>query len=102
MKAGSKAGCPDNRGDGDTLGRHDRELYIVQVVAGVLHVDEGGIEARQPNDLDDLRIGDPADMCAQREPAFVQYPLYPILSHLPLPWLGTILGSGVALPQERS
>jgi hypothetical protein len=28
-------------------------------------VDKGGIEARQPNDLDDLRVGDPADMRAE-------------------------------------
>jgi hypothetical protein len=97
-----EAGRPDNRGDADALSRHNRELYIVQIVGGVLHVDKGGIEAGQPDDLDDLRIGDPADMCAQREPAFAQYPFYPILSHASLPWLGTILGSGVALPQERS
>ena len=87
-----EAGCPDNRGDAGTLGRHNRELYIVQVVAGVLHVDEGGIEARQPDDLDDLRIGDPANMRAKREPAFAQYPFYPILLHASLPWFGTIWG----------
>jgi hypothetical protein len=80
-----EAGCPDNRGDAGTLGRHNRELYIVQVVAGVLHVDEGGIEASQPDDLDDLRVGDPAIMRAKRQPAFAQYPFYPILLHASLP-----------------
>jgi hypothetical protein len=34
----------------------------------VLHVDEGGIEASQPDDLDDLRVGDPANMRAKRSP----------------------------------
>ena len=76
-----EAGCADDRGDADTLGRHNRELYIVQIVGGVLHVDESGIEAREPDDLDDLRVGDPADMGAQREAAFAQYPFYPILFH---------------------
>jgi len=72
-------------GDAGTLARHNRELYIVQVVAGVLHVDEGGIEASQPDDLDDLRVGDPANMRAKRQPAFAQYPFYPILLHASLP-----------------
>src|SRR5438477_288426 len=75
----------DDRCDADTLGRHNCELHIVQIVGGVLHVDEGGVETREPDDLDDLRIGDPADMGAEREPAFTQYPLYPILLHSSLP-----------------
>jgi hypothetical protein len=66
----------------------------VQIVAGVLHVDKGGIEARQPDDLDDLRVGDPADMGAEREPAFAQYPFYPILFHAPPPVGRNHLGIG--------
>ena len=68
MKPGRSRGAHD-RGDPDALGRHNRELYIVQIVGGVLHVDKGGVEARQPDDLDDLRVGDAADMGAQCEPA---------------------------------
>jgi hypothetical protein len=66
----------------------------VQIVGGVLHVDEGGIEARQPDDLDNLRIGDPADMGAQREPAFAQYPFYPVLFHASPPVGGHHIGIG--------
>ncbi len=89
-----EAGCANNRGDRNTLGRDDRELYIVQIVGGVLHVDEGGIEARQPDDLDDLRVGDPADMGAQREPAIAQYPFYPILFHASPPVVGNHIEIG--------
>jgi len=41
----------------------------MQVEGRVLHVDKGGVEPGEANDLDDLRIGDPADMGAEREPA---------------------------------
>ena len=37
-----------DRRDPDALGRHYCELHIVQVEAGVLHVDESGIEAGEP------------------------------------------------------
>jgi len=60
----------------------------------VLHVDKGGVEARQPDDFDDLRVGDPADMGAQREPAFAQYPFYSILLHASLPLSGDHIGLG--------
>ena len=53
---------PHDRGDPDPLGGHHRGLHIVQTVAGVLHVDKGGVEPRKPDDLDYLRVGDAADM----------------------------------------
>src|SRR5580704_10205795 len=80
-----EAGGADDRRDAEALGGHHRELHVMQVVAGVLHVDECGIEASQPDDLDDLRVGDPANMRAKRQPTFAQYPFYPILLHASLP-----------------
>ena len=44
----------------------------MQVEAGVLHVDKGGVEPGEADDLDDLRVGDAADMGAEREPALAQ------------------------------
>ena len=44
----------------------------MQVEAGVLHVDEGRIETGEPDQFDDLRVGDPADMGPQSEAAFAQ------------------------------
>ena len=35
----------------------------------MLHVDKGGVEPGQPDDLDDLRIGDAAGMSAEGQPA---------------------------------
>jgi hypothetical protein len=64
----------------------------VQIVAGVLHVDKSGVEARQPDDLDDLRVGDPANMSTQSEPALAQYPLDAILFHASLPRKGKHIG----------
>jgi hypothetical protein len=60
----------------------------------VLHVDKGGIEAGQPDDLDDLRVGDPADMCAQRQAAFRSVSVLPdSLSCFP-PVVGNHIGIG--------
>ena len=53
----------------------------MEIVTGVLHVDKGRVEPRQPDDLDDLRVGNAADMGTQCETAFAQYPFYPILFH---------------------
>ena len=44
----------------------------MQVEAGVLHVDEDRIETGEPDQFDDLRVGDPADMGPQSEAAFAQ------------------------------
>jgi hypothetical protein len=82
-----EAGGADDRRDPDALGRHHRKLHIVQVVGGVLHVDEGGVEAGEPNDLDDLRVGDAADMGAEGEAALAQDALDPVLSQHSLPRL---------------
>ena len=54
----------------------------MQVEARVLQIDKGGVEAGEPNDLDDLRIGDTADMGAERETALAQDALDPVLSHV--------------------
>ena len=56
----------------------------VQVEAGVLHIDERRIEAGEPDQLDDLRVGDAAHMGSQGEAALTQDALDPILSHVPL------------------
>jgi len=80
-KGGIKARCAHDRRDADALGRHHRELHIVQIEAGVLHVDESGVKPREPNDLDDLRVGDAADMGSQREAALLQDPPNPIFLH---------------------
>src|SRR5439155_21878387 len=70
-----------DRRDAHPLGRHDHELDVAQVEAGVLHVDEGGIVAGVPDDLDDLGIGDPARVGAQRETARTQDFLHSIGLH---------------------
>jgi hypothetical protein len=57
----------------------------VQIEGGVLHVDERRIETGEPDQLDDLRVGDAADMGAQGEAAFAQDALDPILSYVPSP-----------------
>ena len=51
----------------------------MQVEAGVLHVDEGRIETGEHDQLDDLRVGDAADMGPQSEAAFAQDALRAIL-----------------------
>src|SRR5271168_423582 len=51
----------------DAFGCHHRKLHIVQVEACVLHVDEGRIKAGKPDQLDDLRVSDPAHMGSQGE-----------------------------------
>ena len=61
-------GAHDRR-DADPLGRHHAELHVVQVEARVLHVDKSGVKPREPDDLDDLRVGDAADMRPQSQPA---------------------------------
>src|SRR5205085_7466935 len=69
----------------------------MQVEGGVLHVDKGGVEPREADDLDDLRIGDAAGMGPKRQPARVHDPLDPVFLHdflrlcVPMrhcPWLG--------------
>jgi len=52
----------------------------------MLHVDKGGVKAGEPDDLDDLRIGDAADVGPERQAALAQDALYPVLSHDVLPW----------------
>ena len=68
IKAGSKPGVRTIGVIADTLGRHHHRLHVVQVEAGVLHVDKGGVEAGEPDDLDDLRVGDAADMGPEARP----------------------------------
>ena len=70
----------------------------MQIEAGVLHVDEGRIETGEPDQLDDLRVGDAADMGAQSEAAFAQNALDPILFHLPV---SSLFASG-ARPLEQT
>ncbi len=59
----------------------------MQVQGRVLHVDKGGVEPGQPDDLDDLRIGDAADMGAEGEAAVAHDPLDPIFLHGFLPYI---------------
>ena len=54
----------------------------MQVEGGVLHVDKSRIETGEPDQLDDLRVGDAADMGSQGEAAFAQDPLDPVLFHV--------------------
>ena len=81
MKAGSKPGGTNDRGDADSLRRHDHELDVAQIEAGVLHVDERGVKAGKADNFDDLRVGDAAGMGAEGEPAFGQDALYPVFLH---------------------
>jgi hypothetical protein len=53
----------------------------VKVEAGVLHVDESGVEPCMPDDLDDLRVRYPPDMGSQGEAAVVEDSFYPVLFH---------------------
>ena len=85
-----------DRGDADMLGRHHHRLHIVQVEAGVLHIDKGGVKAGEPDDLDNLRIGDAADMRAERQAALAQDAFYAIFSHDLLPCPQAILKRDVA------
>src|SRR5579875_3239328 len=74
MKAGSKPGV-------GTLGGHHHRLHVVQVEARMLHVDKGRIKAGKPDDLDDLRIGEAADMGAKGKTALAQNAFDAILPH---------------------
>ena len=74
-----------DRRDAHPLGRHDHQLHVAQVEARVLHVDEGGVEPGMPDDLDDLRIGDAADVGAEREATLAQDLLDSIRLHRELP-----------------
>jgi hypothetical protein len=53
----------------------------VQVEAGVFHVDKGGVKPGEADDLDDLRIGDAADMGPESEPAAAHDALHPVFLH---------------------
>ena len=64
MKAGVEARRAHDRRDADALGGHDHQLHVAQIEARVLHVDEGGVEPGVADDLDDLRIGDAANVGA--------------------------------------
>ena len=66
----------------------------MQVEGGVLHINKGSVEPSQPDDLDDLRVGDAADMRAEREAAFVQDALHPILLHSLLAYQSKVSGYG--------
>jgi len=85
-EGGIKARRADDRSDPDALRGHHRQLHVVQIKSSVLHVDESGIEAGEPDQLDDLRIGDAADMRSQGEAALTQDPLDPVLFHVPSLW----------------
>ena len=78
---------------------HHRELHIVKVEAGVLHVYEGRIETGEPDQLDDLRVGDAADMGPQSEAAFAQNALDPILFHIPV---SSLFASGARPPEQTA
>ena len=65
------------------VGRHYCELHIVQVEAGMLHVDKGRVETDETDELDDLRVGDTADMGSEGETALAQNALDPVLFHVP-------------------
>ena len=69
MKAGSKPGVRTIGVMPTRSAAITHSLHIVQVEAGVLHVDKGGVKPGEPDDLDDLRIGDAADMRPEGEPA---------------------------------
>ncbi len=47
----------------------------------MLHVDKGGVEPGEADDLDDLRIGDAARMRAEGKPALVHDALDPVFLH---------------------
>ena len=82
--------------DAHALGGHDHQLHVAQVEAGVLQVDESGVEPGVPYDLHDLRIGDAADVGSQRHPAFAQDAFYTVLNHV-----FSIPGSPITTDQRR-
>jgi len=41
-----------------TVGRHHAGLHVVQIEAGGLHIDKGGVEPGPADDLTNLRVGD--------------------------------------------
>ena len=75
-----------DRRDPDPLGRQHAILHVVQVETRVLHVDKGGVEPGETDDLDDLRVGDAADMRAERQPAVAHDAFYAVFLHPPLPF----------------
>jgi hypothetical protein len=83
MKAGSNPRRAHDRRDAGPLCRHHRELDIVQLEGRVLHIDKGRIEAGEPDQLDDLRVRNAADVGSQGETALAQNALDPVLSHVP-------------------
>ncbi len=78
---GIEAGRPHDRRDAGALGGQHHELDVAQVEAGVLHVDEHGIEAGEPDDLDDLRIGDATRIGAERDAAVAHDAFDAVLLH---------------------
>jgi hypothetical protein len=54
----------------------------VQVEGGVLHIDKSRIEAGEPDQFDDLRVGDAADVGPQGQAALAQDALDPIVFHV--------------------
>src|SRR5712691_11575345 len=85
MKAGSKPGVRTIGVMPTRSAAITQVLHVMQIEAGVLHVDKGGVEPCKPDDLDDLRIGDAADMRAEREPTPAHDPLHPVFLHGALP-----------------
>ena len=73
------------------VGRHYCELHIVQVEAGMLHVDKGRVETGETDQLDDLRVGDTTDMGSEGETALTQDALDTVFLHVPP--LGRLRGS---------
>ena len=86
MKAGSKPGVRTSERDPDPLGRDHQACTSCRSNLVVLHVDEGGVEAGVADDLDDLRIGDPADIGPDRESALAHDSLDSVLLHRSLLW----------------
>jgi hypothetical protein len=77
-----------DRSDSNALGRYHRKLHVMQVEAGVLHVDEGRIETGEPDQFHDLRVGDAADMGPQSEAAFarMRFTRFSFMSSFLPPW----------------
>jgi hypothetical protein len=76
-----EAGRAHDRRHPDPLGRHHHRLHVMQVEGRVLHVYKSRVEAREADQLDDLRVGDAADMRAERKPALAEDFLDAVLLH---------------------
>jgi hypothetical protein len=72
---------PHDRRHPDPLGRHHHRLHVMQVEGRVLHVYKSRVEAREADQLDDLRVGDAADMRAERKPALAEDFLDAVVLH---------------------